>query len=282
MKLFERSEQGKIAFESESAIAATLPVHAALPRFFGKGKLKDNYYIAWELFVNPTLANFIKKEGPIKEDDAIRILQQIIEAVTILAMFGIVHRDIKPANILINPKTLEIKIIDFGLSSFIAAEETTDDYFVGTPIYMAPQVLAKRPYKVLAADIWSSGVVFLEMVLGKNPFDGAKTLAELHVMTLAGPDLNPHPPRVQMLLESMLQPDEDSRSRIVELQELLRSTAPRSRRPSQDVNLAALHSQAEKLTVPKKIIQRKSRSFGDDRQWRATIRMAQNLEQEAS
>ena len=82
------------------------------------------------------------------------------------------HRDLKPENIMINPETLHIKIIDFGLSAFYTSNEglTTT---VGTPYYVAPEVLNKSYGKEW--DMWSIGIITYVLLVGVPPIQ-AKTL----------------------------------------------------------------------------------------------------------
>lgn len=88
-----------------------------------------------------------------------------------LAAKGIIHRDLKPANILVNSQG-EFKLADFGFAKYV-------DHFdsnmlqscVGTPLYMAPQLLKKGKYST-KCDIWSVGFIFYEMLVGNLPWTG--------------------------------------------------------------------------------------------------------------
>jgi calcium-dependent protein kinase len=87
----------------------------------------------------------------------------------------ICHRDLKPENIIINPETLHVKIIDFGLSAFYSDFQQLSTK-VGTPYYVAPEVLSKKYGK--ECDMWSAGVITYVLLTGCPPFQ-AKTLPEL-------------------------------------------------------------------------------------------------------
>ena len=79
------------------------------------------------------------------------------------------HRDIKPDNILMSPETFQIKLIDLGLSHFTSKSEI-DSHHLGTPLYMSPQALScytkSVKYNVYLSDVWSIGMVAVEILLG--------------------------------------------------------------------------------------------------------------------
>lgn len=77
------------------------------------------------------------------------------------------HRDIKLENIIIDPVTKVIKLIDFG---FAVYSTKPLKLFCGTPAYMAPEIVAKKEYKGLAADIWTCGISYYVMLMGYFPF----------------------------------------------------------------------------------------------------------------
>jgi len=206
LKVFEKTETGRALFENEVAIQRRLPTHKNLIKYFGKAQFDGKYVIALEWFPHPTLASFIEKTGELPEEEAYFILEQILDTVNCLADHGIAHRDLKPDNILINPSSRQIKIIDFGLASFLNdGTETRSTCFIGTPHYMAPQVLSKRHrYRVLTADSWSTGLIFWELLLGKNPFAVADSREEMIQLL---PDLlhfDGLPVYAKTVLESML------------------------------------------------------------------------------
>mmetsp|Transcript_5529 Transcript_5529/g.12343 ORF Transcript_5529/g.12343 Transcript_5529/m.12343 type:complete len:577 (-) Transcript_5529:3012-4742(-) len=109
-----------------------------------------------------------KHSGPATDEFAISVMTQLAAAVEYLSKSNIVHRDIKPENILIGENNV-VKLVDFGLSSNHNSRMTIDD-FCGTPGFFAPEMLTDSIYDSAKLDVWSTGCVFLEMVLGHCRF----------------------------------------------------------------------------------------------------------------
>ena len=105
------------------------------------------------------------------EQEAAHIMYQILTAISYMHEHGVVHRDIKPENILFETTDVDspIKIIDFGLARK-HDEESPMRTVVGTPYYIAPDVLKKSYNK--SCDLWSVGVIAYVMLSGYPPFNG--------------------------------------------------------------------------------------------------------------
>lgn len=157
------------------------------------------------------------KGGFFPEAEALGIFQQLADAVRYMHENEITHRDLKLDNILLGPPTEEfphfIKLADFGLS--YTRGSTGSDYMmtqaVGTPIYMAPEVITNYGYSQ-QCDIWSIGIVLHLLLSGKVPFF-ANTEEELHELIKKG-ELNfatkrwaSISPAAKQLLEGMLKVD---------------------------------------------------------------------------
>ena len=138
--------------------------------------LKDYILIIQELFLGISLGQYHKKywktEDLTKKKEKVYkiILTQIFSAFDYLHKNHIAHLDIKMDNILINEK-LDIKIIDFGFASF-EPKNSLNKFFGGTPNYMSPEIILKRPYISILSDIWSLGVLMFKLFCNEYPFKG--------------------------------------------------------------------------------------------------------------
>ena len=99
-----------------------------------------------------------------------KIFKQIFDAMNYIHKKNIAHRDIKLENILMT-KNYEIKIIDFGFGMY-NPENKLQNFFCGTPNYMAPEIAFKRPYNGQKADLWSLGVLVYKLFCADFPFKG--------------------------------------------------------------------------------------------------------------
>lgn len=111
----------------------------------------------------------IVEKGSYTEIDAAHLIRQVLEAVDYMHEQGVVHRDLKPENLLYYSQDEDSKIMisDFGLSKM--EDSGIMATACGTPGYVAPEVLAQKPYGK-AVDVWSIGVISYILLCGYPPF----------------------------------------------------------------------------------------------------------------
>jgi len=109
-----------------------------------------------------------------KDDLSKKIFLQILDAVAHCHKMGIYHRDLKPENILVTNHGDTVKLADFGLAT---SDDRSEDYGCGSTFYMSPECLhpsSRKPFYMCAPnDIWSLGVILVNLTCGRNPWKQA-------------------------------------------------------------------------------------------------------------
>ena len=129
---------------------------------------KSNLYIVMEYCENKELFDYIISKKYLKEKEACRFFQQIIDGVEYLHLSNITHRDLKPENLLLD-KNYRIKISDFGLSYLGKNIDSLIETPCGTPSYAPPEMLKGEKYNGVFSDIWSCGIILYTMLVGNLP-----------------------------------------------------------------------------------------------------------------
>lgn len=193
-------------FRRESRVAGALS-HPNIVTIFDVGEEEGLQYIAMEFLIGQSLRDIIDISGSLPTDMAVDVAKQILSALAYAHGRGVVHRDIKPDNIIISP-TGGVKITDFGIAR-IASEITISNpgAIVGSPNYMAPEQILGDPVDG-RADLFATGAVLYEMLVGRKLFDG-ETIPEIaHKIANTEPDLSgKFAPRVEAALRRALSRD---------------------------------------------------------------------------
>ncbi|CAL1366683.1 unnamed protein product [Linum trigynum] len=138
---------------------------------------KTKIFIVMEFVTGGELFDKIVNHGRMREDEARRYFQQLINAVDYCHSRGVFHRDLKPENLLLDAYG-NLKVSDFGLSAL--SQQVRDDGLLhttcGTPNYVAPEVLNDRGYDGATADLWSCGVILFVLLAGYLPFDDSNLM----------------------------------------------------------------------------------------------------------
>ncbi|XP_047944848.1 CBL-interacting protein kinase 32-like isoform X1 [Salvia hispanica] len=138
---------------------------------------KTKIFIVLEFVTGGELFDKIVNHGRMREEEARRYFQQLVNAVDYCHSRGVFHRDLKPENLLLDAAG-NLKVSDFGLSAL--SQQVRDDGLLhttcGTPNYVAPEVLNDRGYNGATADLWSCGVILFVLLAGYLPFDDSNLI----------------------------------------------------------------------------------------------------------
>ncbi len=134
---------------------------------------EDPAFLIMELITGGTLRELLAERGPMPPHAATAVMRAVLTGLSAVHARGLVHRDIKPDNVLINGDH-RVKLGDFGLVR-AASREAVDDQIVGTVSYLAPEQVTGADITP-AADVYSAGIVFYELLTGEVPFSGATPL----------------------------------------------------------------------------------------------------------
>lgn len=162
------------AFDVELRVLTSC-THAHLVRLYAAEVILNSSHqiesmrLVLEYIPARTLRHHLRVHGPLSEARALEAGVQIGSALAHLHAHGYVHHDVKPANVLYDAQARHCTLIDLGLAVQPERDGSTRDTG-GSPLYMAPEVLQRVRYHAYAAEVWSFGVVLLEMLTGSNPW----------------------------------------------------------------------------------------------------------------
>ncbi|KAM9351605.1 serine/threonine-protein kinase H1 homolog isoform 2-T2 [Symphorus nematophorus] len=173
IKMIEtRYREGREVCESELCVLRRVR-HTNIIQLMEVFETAERVYMVMELATGGELFDRIIARGSFTERDATRVLQMVLDGVKYLHTLGITHRDLKPENLLYYHPGADSKIIitDFGLaSSRKKGDECLMKTTCGTPEYIAPEILVRKPY-TNAVDMWALGVISYILLSGTMPFE---------------------------------------------------------------------------------------------------------------
>ena len=180
MRRFEREAQATALLRSQHSI-----------RLFDFGTADDgSFYYVMELLEGRDLESFVKEFGPLAPERVAFLLTQICHSLSEAHARGMVHRDIKPANIFLCRMGLEfdfVKVLDFGLvqtrkpdaSTAVTETLVTAQQLIGTPAYMAPEVILGKDDVDRRADVYAIGCVAYFLLTGTRVFEHGNQMQTL-------------------------------------------------------------------------------------------------------
>lgn len=246
-KEFSEDPERLSRFRREARVLASLN-HPNIAAIYGLDESAGVNFLILELVEGETLAERLKRTGPIPVDEALRVMIQVAEALGAAHQKGITHRDIKPANIKATPEG-RVKVLDFGLAKVLrtaaaapplkpaeAGLESGTGRILGTPRYMSPEQ-ARGEAVDQRTDIWAFGCVLYELLTGQ-PALGGKTVSDIIAAILErepGYDALPSaaPEQVRRLIQQCLVKDAGKRlPDITEARQAIASALTNPRRPT--------------------------------------------------
>ncbi len=180
-----RQDRFLLRFRREAGILMKLE-HPAIVRGYDLGEQERVWYCAMEFAEGSDLQTLVEKSGPMKEEEALHAVVQVVRAVAYLDSRGIVHRDLKPSNVVMDGAGA-CRIIDLGLCLLRGGmkEDTGAGVTVGTVEYLSPEQARAVPDLDVRSDLYSIGATIHHLVTGEVPFKGASDEETLAKQVLA-------------------------------------------------------------------------------------------------
>ena len=198
---------GPERFIREIEIAANL-THPHIVPLYDSGESDGFLYYVLPYIEGESLRDKVTREGELPIGDAVRILRDVVDALSDAHERGVVHRDIKPDNVLLTKH--HAVVMDFGVAKAVSEATgrqalTTAGVALGTPAYMAPEQAVADPHVDHRADIYAVGAVAYELLTGRTLFAGNTPQAILSAQVTEAPDpVSKHRKSVPPVLEQLV------------------------------------------------------------------------------
>jgi len=155
----------------EVDVGKRLQNHEGIAKLNSFFETVSNVYLVFEYVDGADLFSLMEERNfqPLSETEAKKYLRYIVDSLIYVHSQRVAHRDIKLDNILLDSKGIP-KLIDFGLASMDEEEDKGCKSFVGSPEYVAPEIIQRKPYSGYKADVYSLGMVLYCMLFGQFPF----------------------------------------------------------------------------------------------------------------
>ena len=167
-------------FQREARAMAEL-THPNIVAIRDIGEEDGQQFLVMEYVDGFDLKKYIQDNAPLSNNEVVRIMNEVLSAMSLAHQKGIVHRDLKPQNILLTKKGT-VKVTDFGIAvAFAETSLTQTNSMLGSVHYLSPEQ-ARGSKATVQSDIYAMGIMLFEMLTGHIPYDGdsAVTIALQH------------------------------------------------------------------------------------------------------
>ncbi len=199
----------------------------------------DARWLVMEYVDGTTLAQIIRRGGPLSPDVAAPLLRQVADALVAAHAAGILHRDVKPSNILVD-RSWNLKLTDFGIARIEAdASLTQTGLLTGSPAYLAPEVVTGGRGDQ-SGDVWSLGATLFYVLSGRPPYDvGDNVMGTLYRIVNEDPPRLPEAGSLAPLLEATLVKDPSQRWSMAQVRDFLSSPPEQDQDATQVISVVA-------------------------------------------
>lgn len=143
-----------------------------VPKFHNASEDSDFYYLAFDFIEGKDLLTFALTKGSFDELSAKKIFSKLVNTVSEIHSRRVIHNDLKLENIIYSETTMDVNVIDFGLSEILTGDDDTRFGNGGSYEYLSPEKIFSpgKGYSGSKSDVWSLGIILYAMVFGKFPW----------------------------------------------------------------------------------------------------------------
>jgi serine/threonine protein kinase len=156
--------------------------HANVVRLVEVLDESDRLSLVLEYCAGGSLRELLAARGRLELSHVWHLTQHLASGLEHLYKYRVMHRDLKPENLLLSEQSplAQLRLADFGFARNVDSSTQLHASILGTPFYMAPELLDGKPYDY-AADLWSVGAIVFEMLVGAKPWPGATSFQTLRI-----------------------------------------------------------------------------------------------------